>query len=555
MRHSLTALVAAALIGGGGLAVLAPVVPTGTAHAAQPVQTVQTVQTVQAAGLQVTTQQTRVDDRGRITLTVRCAQAKRCAARLRVAVDGRQGSWQRVGVPARKQKKVRVTLSARQFAGVDADLPNPAKVQLKQGGRATTATVRITRTAPLSEAYVNRNWTPTAADTCSAALHRSYSTIGPDGKRYPTWHPPTVTDPVTGQTCTFGHEHGQDPAKSDIYDWVTAFLQGPGGERQRGLPFGYVSEASMPHEGHDPVVMRHEDNVGHKVFVANNVKLVTKSPRGYLMTEVDGQPVPVECDYLMKLHQGSHSADAFKNNAHELTYAVRCNDGTELITSTLTRFGNANEFNRACEPAVVVPTSGSDLPDGPGGQRLIPDRTCVDRYVLVPGTARSDLWGVYEVWQSLGRISDHDGTVLAQFDPWFGVRNPSRYFDPAVEGGSAPTLGTRWLTDAADGGQARGFPWSTIAEDADRDQYSPASPFDGAQRDFYLQGTTVDNAAGSQVWWANAYGEHAMAEEFAGGVRQWISTTDTTGYPELERTQRGLADDFGPTGSGVHAPN
>lgn len=534
MRRAAGALVVLALIGGG-------------LGAAAPAQA--------AGGLQVTTKQTKVDDQGRITLAAKCAQAKRCTARLRVTIDGKAGPWRRIGVPARKTARIKVTLTKAQFAGVDADLVNKARVQVKQGAGTKATTVRITRTAPLSEAYVNRNWTPTADDTCPAALHRSYSVVGPDGKRYPTWHPPTVTDPATGKTCSFGHEHGQDPTRSDIYGWVADFLEGPGGERQRGLPFGYVSEASMPHEGHDPVVMRHEDNVGHKVFVANDVKLVAKSPRGYLMTEVDGESVPVECDYLMKLHQGSHSADAFKNNAHELMYAVRCNDGTELITSTLTRFGNANEFNRACEPAVVVPTSGSDLPDGPVGRRLIADRACVDRYVLVPGSARSDLWGIYEVWESVGQVTDHHGNVLAEFDPWFAVRNPSRYYDESVEGGSVPTLGTRWLTDPADGGQARGFPWSTIAEDADRDQYSPASPFDGAQRDFYLQTTTVDNSAGSRVWWADAYGEHAMPEPFAGGVRQWISTTDTTGYPELERSQRGLADDFGPAGSGVHAPN
>src|SRR6185312_14613428 len=41
-----------------------------------------------------------------------------------------------------------------------------------------------------SDAYANRNWSPTTYDTCPKALHDSYSVVGPDGKLYPTWHPP-----------------------------------------------------------------------------------------------------------------------------------------------------------------------------------------------------------------------------------------------------------------------------------------------------------------------------------------------------------------------------
>ena len=50
-------------------------------------------------------------------------------------------------------------------------------------------------------------WTPSARETCTKAAHDKYSTVGPDGKLYPTWHPPTDTD-----GCTFGHEHGRDRA-------------------------------------------------------------------------------------------------------------------------------------------------------------------------------------------------------------------------------------------------------------------------------------------------------------------------------------------------------
>jgi hypothetical protein len=48
-------------------------------------------------------------------------------------------------------------------------------------------------------------------------VHDSYSVIGPDGKRYPTWHPPVVTDPSTGKKCAFGYEHGRDPREYEYF--------------------------------------------------------------------------------------------------------------------------------------------------------------------------------------------------------------------------------------------------------------------------------------------------------------------------------------------------
>jgi len=88
-------------------------------------------------------------------------------------------------------------------------------------------------------------WTPGPNDTCTPAIHDAYSVVGPDAKRYPTWHPPI--DPVTG--CSFGHEHGRDPRGSKLYAAV-----GP-------IPFGYANEQL---DTWDPANPRHEDHVGHK---------------------------------------------------------------------------------------------------------------------------------------------------------------------------------------------------------------------------------------------------------------------------------------------------
>ena len=77
-------------------------------------------------------------------------------------------------------------------------------------------------TGELSVAMVA--WTPGAGDDCTVEVHNRFTAIGPDGKRYPTWHPPV--DPSSG--CSFGHEHGRDPRGSDLYARVGA------------IPFGYL---------------------------------------------------------------------------------------------------------------------------------------------------------------------------------------------------------------------------------------------------------------------------------------------------------------------------
>src|SRR5579883_2271332 len=54
--------------------------------------------------------------------------------------------------------------------------------------------------ANLSQAY--GLWQPTQFDTCPQWLHDTYWVYGPDGKVYPTWHPPTDIDPTTNKPCT-----------------------------------------------------------------------------------------------------------------------------------------------------------------------------------------------------------------------------------------------------------------------------------------------------------------------------------------------------------------
>jgi hypothetical protein len=75
---------------------------------------------------------------------------------------------------------------------------------------------------------------------CSAAVHDKYTTTGPDGAKYATWHP--QIDAIGG--CRFDHEHGSNPAQF-----------GAVGTSYPRPAFGYTAKA-MP-EGH----------TGFKVFV------------------------------------------------------------------------------------------------------------------------------------------------------------------------------------------------------------------------------------------------------------------------------------------------
>lgn len=172
--------------------------------------------------------------------------------------------------------------------------------------------------------FTTFGWTPNPLyDTCSKELHDSFWTFGPDNRVYPTWHPP-VYEFANGTRCTFGHEHGQDQRTSNLFRTVGA------------IPFGYVNEQLSPN---DPAFQRNEDHFGHKVALFNNILDIIPNPNG--PGEIQGT---MRCDILFKLHQGTHSADALRNNTHERVLNYRCPNGLEVRYKALQPFGEANSF-------------------------------------------------------------------------------------------------------------------------------------------------------------------------------------------------------------------
>ena len=222
-------------------------------------------------------------------------------------------------------------------------------------GDAVSSPEPIVATGP-SRAY--SLWTPGPNDTCTKEQHDAYSVVGPDGKLYPTWHPPV--DPQTG--CAFGHEHGRDPHGSNLYRIVG------------DMPLGVANEAL---ETWDPANPRREDHVGHKIEWENNLRMRVN-------TDVASAILEVTCDVMIKLHQGTHSKDAFTNNLHEMVYHIRCNDGAEAHLTFMAAIGPPGEFTRSCNQAQHVSVGPATPPNSPngGGQRIIPDADCVQQFLV-----------------------------------------------------------------------------------------------------------------------------------------------------------------------------
>lgn len=383
---------------------------------------------------------------------------------------------------------------------------------------------------PFAEAY--GKWSPTSWDTCSKEIHDRYSVVGADGKLYPTWHPPV--DSRTG--CTFGHEHGRNPAGSDLYNTTG------------DIPFGLANEAL---DTWDPSGARHEDHFGHKIEWENNVSL-QRSEGG---NRID---IGVTCDFLTKIHQGTHSKDAFTNNLHELAYHVRCSDGTELHATIMVAFGTPGEFVRSCDKATAVSAgTATPLNSPPGnGVRFIPDRSCIDQYILVPpGQFSQFSQGLYEDWVSGNYFRTEAGTQLAYFDPHFAVFAPSRYYDGGRTDLTGRSLaacyetgagGTRAAGGACDASTSNG-------QDLDLTWDDPRSTLNGLTREVYFNQTVINNQGGPRVWYTDPFGGHASPAAFPGSVRQKLASIDNTRPWPLESQAFGGTRNYG--GNGVHAPN
>jgi hypothetical protein len=438
-------------------------------------------------------------------------------------------------------------------------------------------------------------WTPnTTYDTCSQAFHDTFFVIGPDGKKYPTWHPPTATDPTTSKTCSFGHEHGRDPRGSALWESLRthyAFDVNNNNtidtaERDAsGVPFGYASEQLRAYNSANGVANanRDEDHYGYKIAWENGVAR-TRTVNGQVQT------FDLSCDVLTVLHQETYSADSFSSNLHEVLYAIDCSRGNDapiyggkVIVTAMVTFGNPGEFTvfQGNDTFSTVTFGTSQPLNSPQGGtergRVIPTGSDnVFAAVLVPVAQTSDfIGGVSDNWYSALSLTRSDGTELVFVDPSFAVNLPSRYFDVTLPDGLARTVDLCYLgitatgalvDDPANAGlivrQARGPECSGIAPNGpftprvNRVSFDdPRSVFNGCRRAVTLGTTRIVNGGGGTTWYTNPYGAAARIGSFTGDVRQYVSAVNNSTAAAIDRIAFGSELDPCLPGSNIHAPN
>lgn len=371
------------------------------------------------------------------------------------------------------------------------------------------------------------NWPSDHLSQACRDLHDSYwvngpladPSLGPDhpeNRAYHTWHPAITDHPGTGERCDFGHEHGHDPtwAPADVF------------ELSSGHPaFGYVAETMGGH--------RHEDHVGHKVTVAHFRAAIGNGAGSEPMYDAG-----FECDWLSKIHQGSHSLDAFANHLHEYYLTLRCFDGlndqgvvdntvvgTRFSVKVMYTYGNPNEFvedNCASDdPATtanetVFPAS---ILTGPEGQRVMPaqqttpignDSANNRGFTCASGVMWKDLSEIQQVdlWTQLIKIKDGDDDTVLTIQPYYIVKNPARIIAPYDTGaGEQPSqvIRTISLCYREDGG-SRNLPFCAGAPASEPDWRSPTSPFNGSFRAVNFKSSHVANAGGQARFCTDAFG-------------------------------------------------
>ncbi len=365
-------------------------------------------------------------------------------------------------------------------------------------------------------------WAPSGPDTCSREVHDQYQTVGPDGLRYPTWHPPV--DPATG--CRFGHEHGRDPSGSKLFAEV-----GP-------IPFGYANEHLV--EGGFGA-HRHEDHVGHKIEWENGMEMRIGNGGSAALS--------VRCDVLTKLHQGTHSPDAFTNNLHEIVYHIRCTDGTGFSATLLTPIGTPGELVVGCDRDRHIAAGIATPPISPngGGKRALPDASCIQAQVFRPNGERPRFdSALHESWEVSASLRAANGRTLVSFDPYYQVMDPSRYFDTSLERSMGRPVDLCRLAGIAGRDRCDGVPSAGISWD------DPRSPFKGVRRFVDINGNNVRNADGPTVWYTDSLGRNGRTEPFPGSIRQWVARRDNSGL-DLHGPVIGKNRDY--NAPGVRAPN
>lgn len=410
-------------------------------------------------------------------------------------------------------------------------------------------------------------WTP-STDTarfpreCTKAVHDSYYVVGPDGRKYPTWHPPTHVDAGTGEVCYFGHEHGDNPAASALWNDLRRHFawdanangtieEAEWNNATTGLPFGYAAEY-----GGAPAAILHD---------SYKVALVNGAARQRIVNGT-AQDFGLSCDQLVAYAQDTQSAYAFNAPRHPLTYAIDCTGSGEasgylakMIVSVMADFGSAT-----AEPA----RSGEVA----AGRRFAEAATQVWPNAFVAAGLSSDLTAaLQERWDTIVSLRTASGSELARFNPGLVSRTPSRY--------RAGTAAVQSIELCYSGLDANGFLVSDPAQAAsivrqvrgsgsDCARLSPTGPatalaqrirfdardaqFKGCSRQVIFRNQSISNGSGPALWHTNAFGGEARTTAFSGSIRQLIAVGVSTTTVTLAAVTDDASVDCDGTTTGVH---
>lgn len=396
--------------------------------------------------------------------------------------------------------------------------------------------------------------TGTLTQSC-VRLHDSYWTTGPDGKAYPTWHPPIATTP-TGERCVFGHEHGDNPQPSPFYSeerYSDLKTQGfiP-------VPFGYANEVLAANGGH-----RHEDHFGHKIFRENFRMAVGNSA-------TDAGPVTATtavCDALLKLHQGTHSADGLTNHLHEAIAHVNCGalpnyPPSRAHVTALAALGRPGWYSNNCSVQVPGQTSGTrgagennapagnvvgnppiavgtgiinfldatqnDIETRIDGERVIPNSACVNTWQdasSVNVNNRRFGQAMNDTWVRPLMITGPQGQDLRFYlKSYYSVFNSSRTAHVA----SNNVLTTLDTVDACRNPPAGSPPnpsdfCQQVLSDPSITVHDVRSPYNGTIRNLNFKTLDLTNNTGSTTLWTDAFGREVNTTDPALAIRQYLS--------------------------------
>jgi len=346
-------------------------------------------------------------------------------------------------------------------------------------------------------------------------LHDRYWVKGDDGLAYHTGHPSAVDG------CEFRHEHGDIASASEIFNYA-------GGNP----PFGFAME--QQHAG--STMPRHEDHFGHKIVVANNIKLAIGNAADSNDTLYDAG---ITCDWFSKIHQGSHSSDALTNNTHEYYLNLKCDDTqqpepTAFSVKIMADWGRANKVISigsagyvAIEPVDGIVTSYLTNP-WDGAPDPIQAPTMASPNTNPSGerefTSISNLqwknWNEVvqpELWQQ-DEVSIQTPAGSISFAPYYLVKNPSRLLKDDY------TLRrTVDLCYASNGTLLPGGFCSILpVNNSDPDYWKSAdSPFNGSVRALNFKAVEVNNANGPAEFCTDPFGQNASSIPCSGNqIRQ-----------------------------------